>query len=85
MEQFWRDESEEQVLYPVVVTQRGAIIAAHRGVLEDLKYRLLEQYPDVVEDMEHCPKIATIRAAENAWLAIAKVAAVLGISDVEAR
>lgn len=85
MYDFWRDAQERQdegwdvVDHPVRVTPRGAFVAEHRGVLEDLKYRLLEQYPDVVDEMEHCPRIATIRAAENAWLAIAKVAAVKGL------
>jgi hypothetical protein len=85
MTEYWQDveerraEGNEPVFYPVMITNKGALIMGHRGVLEDLKYRLLEQYPDVVDEMEHCPRIATIRAAENAWLAIAKVAADKGL------
>lgn len=86
MVDFWRDADErrdegyEPIDFPVIVTAKGAKVALCRGVPEDLQYRLTEQYPDVVEEMEHCPRIATIRAAENAWEAIAKVAAVRGIT-----
>jgi hypothetical protein len=90
MRDFWldaeerRDEGYWPIEFPVKVTALGVLVANCRGVLEDLKYRLLEQYPDVVDEMEHGPRIATVRAASNAWKAIAKVAAVYGHVDVEA-
>jgi hypothetical protein len=91
MVDFWKD-AEERALEgeatcdcPIIITKRGALVAARRGVLEDLKYRLTEQLCDMTDDLSHAQALAAQRSARNAWDAVAAVAAANGIADVEGK
>lgn len=91
MADFWQDAEEREaegnavVDAPIVMTRRGAKIARVRGVLEDLKYRLTEQLPDVVEEEEQQKRDGQIRAAQNAWDKIEAEATELGITNIQSR
>lgn len=91
MKDFWEHPDEcasaehEPVKDALTSTADGYQIVAHRGVLEDLKYRLMMQLPDVVEEEEWGLRQGHIRAAENAWYKIEGHALAMGIDHIEAK
>jgi hypothetical protein len=66
---------------PIRVMKHGVEIVIDRPVLEDLKYRLLFQYPDLCEDEPN--RAALIRAAEKAWQVLSEAAQLMGIDDIK--
>jgi hypothetical protein len=91
MRDFWLDaderalEGETTCDHPIILTTRGALVAARRGVLEDLKYRLTEQVPDMTDDLSPLAAATAVRSAENAWLAVERVAEANGFANVEGK
>lgn len=91
MRDFWTDaeeradEGQPVVEFPILLTTRGCKVAAVRGVLEDLKYRLTEQLPCMTDDLSPLAAAAAVRSAQNAWAAVERVAEANGFSDIEAR
>jgi hypothetical protein len=83
---FWLDEEEraeegaQVVQNPVQVFKHRVEIVLYRPVLEDLKYRLLIQYPDVCEEEKN--RAALVRAAKEAWKRIAAAIAIHGLTDI---
>lgn len=84
MTQFWLDKEEREdegytvVEDPIILTPAGCQVADHEGVLADLKYRLLEQYPCLLDDMSALESINRQVASENAWTKIWAVAVAAG-------
>lgn len=91
MVDFWKDaderalEGEKTCDCPIIITKRGALVAARRRVLEDLKYRLTEQLPDMTDDLSPLAAAAAVRSAQNAWEAVARVAEANELANVEGR
>jgi hypothetical protein len=83
---YWADAEErraegcEPVDEPVKVEKRGAFVMMYRGVLEDLKYRLLYQWPDVCDEQPNRSRL--IASGERAWKCVSLIAAQNGIEDV---
>jgi hypothetical protein len=55
-------------------------VMMYRGVLEDLKYRLLYQWPDVCDEQPNRSRL--IASGERAWKCVSLIAAQNGIEDV---
>lgn len=85
LNEYWENETDERIENAIRFNGTYAEIVCWREVLEDLKYRLTVQLPDVADNEDDQVRSGAIRAAENAWQKIADTAAACGLYNIEVR